>query len=138
SFIDNQLDPGTGTIRVRALVTNSTGALTPGLYARVQFAGSGKRSAILVSDRAVLTDQNRKYVYVVAPNNKATRRDVTTGRTVRGLRVIESGLGPDDRIVVGGLQKLYVTDTLVTPHMAQLRLTDDVGSVSSQDNASDH
>jgi multidrug efflux system membrane fusion protein len=136
NFIDNQVDPGTGTIRIRAVVANSAGALTPGLYARVQFSGSGARSAILVSDRAILTDQNRKYVYVVGPENKVIRKDVTAGKIVSGLRVIESGLGRNDRIVVGGLQKIYASDIIVTPHMTQLKPTDGVDSMSSQDNAS--
>lgn len=119
-FMDNQVDPATGTIRARALVSDSAGALTPGLYARVQFAGSGRRSAILVPDRAILTDQSRKYVWAVGPGNKTVRKDIVPGKSVDGLRVVESGLAPTDVVVVGGVQKIYASDTVITPRLTRL------------------
>lgn len=124
SFVDNQLDPGTGTIRARAVVPNREGRLTPGLFARVQFAGGGKRPAVLLPDRAILTDQDRKYVYVVGPDRKAVRRDVKTGKAAGGLRVIETGLRTGDRVVVGGLLKIYASGTPVVPHATQLKVAD--------------
>ncbi len=81
---------------------------TPGLFARVQLEGSGRIQAhCCIDDKAVLTDQDRKYVYVVGPDNKATRKDITVGRTIDGLRVVTSGLAPADRVVVDGVQKVF-------------------------------
>ena len=68
---------------------------TPGLFARVQLEGSGEFKALLIDDKAVLTDQDRKYVYVLGPDNTAVRKDIELGRMVDGLRVVESGLDAD-------------------------------------------
>lgn len=106
-YVDNQVDPRTGTIRARALLSNAEGKFTPGLFARVQLPGSGAFMATLVDDKAVLTDQDRKYVYVVNGEGLALRRDVQAGRMVDGLRVIESGLEPGDRVIVHGVQKVF-------------------------------
>ncbi|MCL6702841.1 efflux RND transporter periplasmic adaptor subunit [Pseudomonas sp. T1.Ur] len=106
-FFDNQVDSSTGTLRARAVVRNPQRRLTPGLYARVQLAGAGGRQAFLVDDKAVLTDQDRKYVYVLGKNSTAERRYVTPGRMHEGLRVIETGVEAGDQIIVGGLQRIY-------------------------------
>ena len=79
-FVDNQIDPETGTIQGRALISNPNGFLIPGLFARVRLLGSGAHEAVLIHEAAVLTDQDRKYVYVVNADNQALRRDVTLGR----------------------------------------------------------
>lgn len=79
-FVDNQLDPATGTIRVRALLPNTERRFTPGLFARVQLVGSARHPALLIHDQAVLTDQTRKYVYVVGQGNTAERKDVVLRR----------------------------------------------------------
>src|SRR6266404_5369742 len=79
NFINNQVDPATGTINLRAVVPNPDRIFTPGLYARVQLEGSADLTAILIDDKAVMTDQDHKYVYVVGPENKAVRKDVTLG-----------------------------------------------------------
>src|SRR5438309_11318134 len=79
NFINNQVDPATGTINFRAVMPNPDRIFTPGLYARVQLEGSAEVTAILIDDKAVMTDQDRKYVYVVGPENKAVRKDVTLG-----------------------------------------------------------
>lgn len=115
AFMDNQLDPSTGTIRARATVRNPDQSLTPGLYARVRFAPAGAAMAQLVDERAVLTDQDRKYVYVLSQDNKAVRRDVELGRTVDGLRIVKAGLEADDRILVSGLQRVFFSGAPVTP-----------------------
>lgn len=107
NYMDNQVDPRTGTIRARALLSNADRRFTPGLFARVQLLGSGTFRALLVDDKAVLTDQDRKYVYVVGDDGLAMRRDVHTGRMVEGLRVIESGLSPGDQVIVHGVQKVF-------------------------------
>jgi multidrug efflux system membrane fusion protein len=112
--LDNQLDTTSGTIRVRAIFDNPTGELTPGLYARVRTGGSAAEKAILVDDRAVGTDQDKKYVMVIDADNKASYRAVTLGPIVNGLRVIRSGLQKDERIVVNGLQRVR-PNSIVAP-----------------------
>ena len=106
-FLDNQVDPTTGTIRARALLDNADRAFTPGLFARVRVLGSGEFNAILIDDKAVLTDQDRKYVYVVDAKGTAQRKDVQVGRMADGLRIVESGLARNDRVIVSGVQKVF-------------------------------
>ncbi|MCA8377108.1 efflux RND transporter periplasmic adaptor subunit [Burkholderia multivorans] len=106
-FLDNRLDPQTGTIRARVRLPNADHTFTPGLYARVQLVSGRERSALLVDDKAVLTDQDRKYVYVIGPGDKALRRDVTIGRDLDGQRIVEKGLNAGDRVVVDGVQRIY-------------------------------
>ncbi|MDR0227436.1 MAG: efflux RND transporter periplasmic adaptor subunit [Burkholderiaceae bacterium] len=117
-FTDNQLNPGTGTLRVRARLPNPDRLLTPGLFARVQLQGSGAQQALLIDDKAVLTDQDRKYVYVVGEGQVAERRDLVLGRMVDGRRVVEKGLAAGDRLVVGGLQRIYYPGMPVNPQPA--------------------
>ncbi len=104
--LDNQLDTTSGTLRVRAIVDNPTGELTPGLYAKVHVGGSAAQNAILVDDRAIGTDQDKKFVMVIDDNNKANYRMITVGPMVNGLRVVNSGLQKGERIVVNGLQRV--------------------------------
>ncbi|SDY19899.1 efflux RND transporter periplasmic adaptor subunit [Lysobacter enzymogenes] len=114
-FTDNQLDSNTGTIRARAVVPNEERVLTPGLFARVQLEGSGQFKAMLVDDKAVLTDQDRKYVYVLGSKNEAVRKDVVLGRMIDGLRVVQSGLAPGDKVIVHGVQKVFFPGMPVQP-----------------------
>ncbi len=114
-FIDNQVDSTTGTIRARAVLRNPDRIFTPGLFARVQLEGSGQFKAMLIDDKAVLTDQDRKYVYVLGPKNAAVRKDVVLGRVVDGLRVVSSGLMPTDQVIVHGVQKVFFPGMPVTP-----------------------
>ncbi|MET1023319.1 MAG: efflux RND transporter periplasmic adaptor subunit [Pseudoxanthomonas sp.] len=107
-FVDNQLSASTGTIRVRALMDNQDHSLVPGLFARVLLPGSGEFEAMLVDDKAVLTDQDRKYVYVVDGQGKAQRRDVQLGRLADGLRIVSSGLKAGDKVIVDGVQKVFM------------------------------
>jgi multidrug efflux system membrane fusion protein len=115
NFVNNQVDPATGTIDARAVVPNPDRVFTPGLYARVQLEGSGQFDAVLIDDKAVLTDQDRKYVYVLGPENKAMRKDVTLGGMIDGLRVVQSGLGAGDKVIVTGLQKIFFPGAPVKP-----------------------
>jgi multidrug efflux system membrane fusion protein len=115
NFVNNQIDPATGTISARAVVPNPDRVFVPGLYARVQLEGSGEFKAMLVDDKAVLTDQDRKYVFVLGPENKAMRKDVTLGGMVEGLRVVQSGLEPTDKVIVAGLQKIFFPGAPVKP-----------------------
>ena len=107
-FVDNRLDAATGSVRMRATFDNTDNALVPGLFARVQLGGTSatQSKAILISDRAVGTDQNRKFVYIVKPDNTAEYRAVTLGPTVEGLRVVRDGIKPGEKIVVNGLQRV--------------------------------
>ncbi|HEX7801731.1 MAG TPA: efflux RND transporter periplasmic adaptor subunit [Pseudoxanthomonas sp.] len=106
-FLDNQVDPATGTIRARALLDNADRTFTPGLFARVRVLGSGEFKAMLIDDKAVLTDQDRKYVYVVDGKGQAQRKDVQLGRTADGLRIVETGLAAGDKVIVSGVQKVF-------------------------------
>jgi membrane fusion protein, multidrug efflux system len=114
-FLDNQVNPSTGTIRARVVLPNPDHLFTPGLYARVQLEAARTAQAILVDDEAILTDQDQKYVYVVGHNNVAQRKDVVTGAMADGLRVIQSGLVPGDKLIVSGLQQIYSPGTAITP-----------------------
>ncbi|HXA48248.1 MAG TPA: efflux RND transporter periplasmic adaptor subunit [Burkholderiaceae bacterium] len=107
-FVDNQLDPQTGSVRMRATFVNADKVLVPGLFARVQLGG-GKdlTKALLINDRAVGTDQNRKFVFVVDGDGKAEYRPVKLGQTVDGLRVVNEGLKAGEKVVVNGLQRVH-------------------------------
>jgi len=105
-FVDNQVDPRTGTIRARASFENKDGFLTPGLFARVKLLGHNSYRAVLVDDRAIGTDQSQKFVYVIDAQNKVTYRPVTVGRLNDGLRIVEKGLQPGETVVVNGLQRV--------------------------------
>ena len=106
-FVDNRVDSGTGTIRLRAVVPNPDRRLTPGLYARVRLGEGKPIAAILVDDKAILTDQDRKYVYILGAADTVERRNIKLGRVIDGLRVIPEGLKPGDRLIVTGIQKVF-------------------------------
>lgn len=114
-FVDNQIDPATGTVRARAVVPNPDRVFTPGLFARVQLEGGASSRALLVDGKAVMTDQDRKYVYVLGPGNTAQRRDVVVGRDLDGLRVVTSGLTAKDTVIVSGTQKVFFPGMPVVP-----------------------
>jgi membrane fusion protein, multidrug efflux system len=105
-FVDNKLDPQSGTIRVRAMFENRDGLLTPGLFARLKVSGGGERTAVLISDRAVGTDQSRKFVLVVGDDNQVSYREVKLGPIVDGLRVVREGVKAGELIVVNGVQRV--------------------------------
>lgn len=104
-FIDNKVDPATGTIRLRGKFPNPNGRIVPGMFVQVRIRSNEKRPGLLITDRAVGIDQGRKYVLVVAADNKADYREVITGPLVDGLRVIEKGLKPGEWVIVNGLQR---------------------------------
>lgn len=123
-FVDNAVDPATGTIFARAELPNPEGVFTPGLFARVQLLGAGQREALRVHPQAVLTDQDRRYVYVAAemqppgggaPYIGAQRRDVRLGPTVDGLVVVEDGLEAGDRVVVNGMSRIFFPGAPLQP-----------------------
>lgn len=113
--VDNRLDTRSGTIRVRAVFSNPDGQLLPGLYARIQLGSAAPREALLIDDRAVGTDQAKRFVLVVGEGNRTAYREVQLGKLQDGLRIVEEGLKPGERIVVNGLQRVRPGDP-VTPH----------------------
>lgn len=105
-FVDNQVDPQHGTIRARAVLDNRDGRFTPGLFARMKLVSPRRYSAALVEDRAIGTDLDRRFVFVVDGQGVVQYRSVETGRLVEGLRVITNGLGAGDVVIVNGLQRV--------------------------------
>jgi RND family efflux transporter MFP subunit len=118
-FVDNQLDPRTGTTRLRAVLPNPDLLLTPGLFARVRLLGSGRHEAMLLPDEAIGTDQAVRFVLVVAESGRVESRAVTLGGLVDGLRVVRSGLAPEDRVIVRGMQGAAAGD-LVEARAAEI------------------
>lgn len=105
-FIDNRLDPNTGTMRGRAILRNPDFLLTPGLFARVRLPGSEPHEAVLIPDAAIISDQSERIVYVVADDGAIRRQPIVTGATAHGLRIVTQGLSGDERIIVRGLQRV--------------------------------
>lgn len=111
---DNRIDPATGTIRARALFDNKDGGLLPGMFVNVRLGSSGSEDNILVPEVAIGTDQDRKFVYVIGPENKIAYREIVPGTSIDGSRVVLSGLNAGDQVVVEGIMKLR-PDMVVTP-----------------------
>jgi RND family efflux transporter MFP subunit len=105
NFVDNRLDPDTGTIRARAVFPNADGFLKPGMFARIRIPGSGRYNALLVPDAAIGTDQNLRFVMVVKSDDTVEQRTVKLGALFGDLRAVESGLSVEDRVVINGLQR---------------------------------
>jgi RND family efflux transporter MFP subunit len=105
-FVDNQIDRQTGTMRGRAIFDNPDTLFIPGLFGKMRLMGSGRYDAMLIPDDAVGSDQTSKVVYMVGPNNIIGPRPVVLGPVVDGLRVVRSGITPNDRIVINGLMRL--------------------------------
>jgi multidrug efflux system membrane fusion protein len=106
NFADNAYDPTTGTLLIRASFSNHDGFLKPGNFVRIRIASSPKYEALLVADRAVGTDQDQNFVYVIDSKNIAQLRHVSIGPMADGLRVVKSGLQPDDVVVINGIIKV--------------------------------
>jgi RND family efflux transporter MFP subunit len=105
-FTDNAVDTASGVIRLRAVIPNGDGFLKPGMFGQARLAGAGTYRAMLVPDAAVATDQARRIVYVVAADGSVAPRPVELGPLVDGLRVVRSGLRPDDRVIINGVQRI--------------------------------
>jgi multidrug efflux system membrane fusion protein len=118
-LIDNQVDARSGTVRVRAVFDNRDGRLMPGQFARLRMGSPKTEPLLVVSERAVGTDQNKKFVLVVGPDSKAAYREVMLGAFVDGLRVVTSGLQAGERIVVNGLQRVR-PGALVAPQLVSM------------------
>jgi multidrug efflux system membrane fusion protein len=105
-FVDNGIDGASGTVRVRALLDNPDGKLMPGQFVRVQLGQAKAEQQLVINERAVGTDQNKKFVFVVGDDGKAAWREVSLGAAHDGLRVVTDGLKAGERIVVNGLQRV--------------------------------
>jgi multidrug efflux system membrane fusion protein len=106
AFVDNGIDAATGTVRVRAIFDNRDGALMPGQFVRLRMGQAKSEPALVINERAVGTDQNKKFVFVVGKDHKAQWREVTLGTAAEGLRIVTSGLQAGEQIVVNGLQRI--------------------------------
>jgi multidrug efflux system membrane fusion protein len=129
-LIDNQVDAKSGTVRVRAAFENKDGALMPGQFARVRMGQAQTTRALLVNERAVGTDQNKKFVLVVGEGNKAEYREVALGGSVNGLRVVQNGLKAGERIVVNGLQRVR-PGSLLQPQPVNMDAKPEVQAVTA-------
>lgn len=117
-LVDNQVDAKSGTLRVRAVFDNKDGALMPGQFAKLRMGQARNEAALLVNERAVGTDQDKRYVIVVGQGNQAEWRPVTLGANVNGLRVVTSGLKAGERVVVGGVQRVRPGSVLAPKDVA--------------------
>jgi multidrug efflux system membrane fusion protein len=125
-LIDNQVDAKSGTIRVRAVFANESGDLIPGQFARIRMGQVATQPALLVSERAIGTDQNKKFVMVLDEANRVAYREITVGATVDGLRLALSGLRAGERVIVNGSQRVRPGDLV----MPRLDVTASIGSAS--------
>lgn len=133
NFLDNIVDPNSGTIRARAVVANPSGFLTPGMFGRARLLGSGTYRAMLVPDEAIVTDQARKIVYVVGRDNKMVSRPVEVGPSVEGLRVVRAGLAPTELVILDGLSRLRPGSPLTPKRtVLQPRSADDAPKATPQ------
>jgi RND family efflux transporter MFP subunit len=126
NFVDNQVNPKTGTLRVRAVFPNQDQFLNAGMFARVRIPIGEPHEALLVTDRAIDTDQGQKIVYIVDKDNKVNSRPVRLGAAHDGLRAIEDGLSPSDRVIVNGLQRVRPGVT-VDPKLVEMPGSADTG-----------
>lgn len=128
-FLDNQVNPRTGTIRGRAVFDNAKGEFTPGLYVRLKLVGSKTYAATLIKDEAVGTDLGKKFVLVLDGDNKTVYRTVEMGPKLEGLRIVRSGLSKGDRIVVNGLQRVR-PGMQVDPQKVEMASADTLGTLA--------
>jgi len=131
NFVDNQVNPKTGTIRGRAVFDNADGQYTPGLYARLKLVGSAAYPGLLIKDEAVGTDLGKKFVLVVDQDNKAVYRSVDLGPKLEGLRIVRSGLQKEDRIVINGLQRVR-PGAVIDPQDAPMASPETVATLARQ------
>src|SRR6266540_3671691 len=106
NFVDNKVDPTTGTVRRRGVIANPDHTLGPGFFARLRVPGSGKYQALLLPDRAFASDQSQKFVYVVNAGKKVEFRPVKLGPIIDGLRVVAAGLKDGEQVIVEGLLRV--------------------------------
>jgi multidrug efflux system membrane fusion protein len=123
-FVDNAIDAGSGTVRVRAVFDNPDGTLMPGQFVRLRMGQARSEPALVINERAVGTDQNKKFVFVVGEGSKAVWREITLGAGSQGLRIVTSGLNAGERIVVNGLQRIRPGATLAPEQVPMAEKTE--------------
>jgi membrane fusion protein, multidrug efflux system len=131
-FVDNQVDPTTGTIRARAALANPDGRYTPGLFARVRLVGGEDRDSVLIEDRAVGTDLSKQFVLTLGGDNRIEYRLVELGPEINGLRVVKHGLAPGEVIVVNGLQHVRPGQTVAPTRVAMATNSNGLAQVAAQ------
>ena len=114
---DNKIDPKSGTIRVRAYFENKDQSLLPGMFVNVRLGGTGSNNSLLISEKAIGTDQDRKFVYVVGEGNKVLYREIKPGTSINGQRVVLAGLKPGEKVITEGIMKIR-PDMVVVPKSA--------------------
>lgn len=132
-FVDNQINADTGTLRYRAVLPNPDGAFRPGQFARVEMPVANLSEAMLINRKAVLANQDRRFVYVVGDDDTVTPRQVELGREVGELVVIRDGLKAGERVIVNGTQKVFAPGMPVAPNPVAMRepvVTNDVATRS--------
>ncbi len=130
-FIDNQVNPATGTIRGRAVFENPEGNFIPGLFTRIKLVGSASYDGILIDDKAIATDLSNKYVLVLDAENKVQYRAIILGEKLNGLRIVKSGLTAADSIVVNGLQRVR-PGAQVAPEVVPMAQADELKNLQAQ------
>ncbi|MDX3774954.1 efflux RND transporter periplasmic adaptor subunit [Chromatiaceae bacterium AAb-1] len=130
-FVDNAINQQTGTIRVRASFRNEEQTLLPGLFARIRLAGSAPYHGILIDDKAIGTDLNNKFVLVLNEKNQVEYRTVILGERLNGLRIVQSGLNPQEKIVVNGLQRV-MPNMVVEPQLTEMTSSEKLLSLRSR------
>ncbi|MBB3769618.1 multidrug efflux system membrane fusion protein [Angulomicrobium tetraedrale] len=136
-LVDNQVETTTGTFRLRAVFDNKDGRLVPGQFARVRMGRARAEPALVINERAIGTDQDKKFVFVVGADDKATYREIKLGAPAEGMRVVASGLKEGERIVVNGLQRVR-PGALLAPEIVPMETasagkpTDDATSVAAR------
>ena len=104
-FVDNQINAATGTLSIRGQFPNQDGGLLAGMFIRMEIPTSPEKDALLITDRAVGSDQGQQFVYVLA-GDKADQRPITVGPVIDGLRVVTQGLKPEDQVIINGIMKV--------------------------------
>ena len=129
-FVDNQINPTTGTIRVRAVFDNTDGYLVPGMFAQLKVASSPTYEGILIDEKAIGTDLNNKYVYVIDDNNTVAYRPVKIGDKIGNMRLINGGLEAGDTILINGLQRVRPGVT-VDPQIIEMASKDQLANIEA-------
>ena len=133
SFVDNQIDTASGSIRIRALLANTDGALTPGAFARIQLEVAPPRPVLLINEKTVLAQLTTRYVLTVDDKGGTAFRPVQLGETSGALRVVTSGLAPTDSIAVNNLTKIFFPGMPVAPLPASMETTENVAEAESRE-----
>jgi RND family efflux transporter MFP subunit len=120
-FVDNAIDNSTGTIQATAEVNNDQGILYPGMFGRARLLGRSNYEAVLVPERAINTDQDKKFVYLVDDNEQVQRRYISVGNLLdNDYIVVSDGLMGDEQVVINGIQRIRQTGQAVTPNETEL------------------